>query len=85
MKLANCPSCGGRELVEENGMVVCVYCRSKFVAQADDALPTATVIGIPSDIEVLLKKCKEEPSNRRMYANLILDIDPTNSEATQYL
>lgn len=85
MKFVDCPSCGSKELVEEDGIIVCVYCRSKYVPQADDVLPSATVIGIASDIQALLQKCREDSINRRRYANWILDIDPTNQEAKQYL
>ena len=81
MKLVKCTNCGSNELIEESGLVVCVYCRSKYVPQAKDALQSKTVIGITSDIEALLQKCKQDPTNRRRYANLILDIDPTNQEA----
>ena len=42
-------------------------------------------ISLDSDIERLLKKCKEDPKNARKYANLILDIDPDNTEAYKYL
>ena len=41
--------------------------------------------GVDSDIQMLLEKCKQDPANRRRYANLILDIDPTNREAAAYL
>jgi len=81
----NCTRCGSKELVEEDGIIVCVYCRSRYVQQADDVLPRETVIGIASDIQALLQKCREDPMNRRRFANLILDIDPTNQEAKQYL
>ena len=38
-----------------------------------------------ADIQALLEKCKSDPNNRRRYASLILDIDPTNQQANQYL
>ena len=63
----------------------CAFCRSRFVPQADDVIQVDTVIGIDSDIQVLLQKCQEDPVNRRRYAGLILDMDPTNQEAKQYL
>jgi len=44
-----------------------------------------TVVGVDSDIQMLLEKCREEPANRRRYASLILDMDPTNQEAAAYL
>lgn len=85
IEMINCTSCGSKELVEEDGIIVCVYCRSKYVPQADDVRPRETVIGITSDIQALLKKCREDPMNRRRFANLILDIDPTNQDAKQFL
>lgn len=45
----------------------------------------ATTIGLASDIDTLLKKCQEDQVNRRRYANLVLDIDPTNQQAKNYL
>lgn len=85
MKLVECPSCGSKELSEENGNIVCVYCRSKYSPQAESFSPTATVIEIATDIQSLLQKCREDPMNRRRFANLVLDIDPSNQEAKQYL
>lgn len=85
MKLVECTACGSKELVEVEGFIVCVYCKSKYVPQADDAPTKETVIGIVSDVEVLLQKCREDPTNSRRYADLILDIDPTNREARRYL
>ncbi len=85
MKLLDCMRCGSKEFVEEDGFIVCAYCKSKYVPQADDIPPKETVIGMASDIQALLQKCREDPTNRRRFANLILDIDPTNQEAKQYL
>jgi len=84
MKLVECARCGSTELTEHDGYIVCAYCQSKYVPQADETLAKKTTIGLGSDIEALLKKCKEDPVNRRRYASLILDIDPTNQEANQY-
>jgi ribosomal protein L7/L12 len=33
MELIECKSCGSRELTEENGIVVCTFCQSRYVAQ----------------------------------------------------
>jgi hypothetical protein len=85
MRLVVCTRCGSRELLEEGGYVVCVYCQSRFAPQADDLPRKETFIGLHSDIQVLLQKCKDDPANRRRYASLILDIDPSNEEATKYL
>ena len=85
MKLVGCARCGSRELLEEDGFAVCPYCRSRFTPQADDLPRKDTVIGVHSDIQMLLQKCEDDPANSRRYANLILDLDPTNHEATKYL
>lgn len=85
MKLVVCTRCGSRELLEEAGYVVCAYCQSRFAPHADDLPRKQTVIGLNADIQGLLRKCEDDPANRRRYASLILDIDPTNEEATKYL
>ena len=71
--------------MDDDGYVVCAYCRSRFVPQAADVLQKETVIGLQSDILVLLEKCQDDPANRRRYASLILDLDPTNQAAKDYL
>jgi hypothetical protein len=85
VKLVKCSRCGSRELAMEGGYVVCAYCRSTFSPQSGDLPQAETVISLSSDIESLLRKCQDDPTNRRRYANLILDIDPTNYEARKYL
>jgi hypothetical protein len=85
MKLVLCTRCGSKDLSEENGYVVCDYCQSRFVPQADDLPQAETVIGVHSDIQLLLQKCQDDPANRPRYAQLILDIDPTNQAARNYL
>jgi uncharacterized Zn finger protein (UPF0148 family) len=85
MKLVECTRCGSKELFMEDGYVVCAYCQSQFSPQTGDLPPKETVIGVHSDIQALLQKCQDDPSNRRRYASLILDIDPTNREARKYL
>lgn len=84
MKLVECGHCGGKKLVPEHGLLVCAYCRARFVPQAEDSPPKETVIGIASDIQTLLQRCKDEPHNSQRYASLILDLDPTNQEAQLY-
>ena len=85
MKLIVCTRCGSRDLLDEGGFVICAYCRSRFAVQADDLPAKESVISLQSDIQLLLQKCKDDPENRRRYANLILDLDPTNHEAANYL
>ena len=97
MKQIKCSSCGADELIENGGFLVCSYCRSKFAIEQDDkhiynAIKNSsgqkfsgTNIALNEDVQRLLDKCKNEPKNARRYANLILDIDPTNKEALKYL
>lgn len=85
MKLVKCIACGSKALHEDGGYVVCTFCRSRFVPQASDVPQKETVIGLHSDILVLLQKCEDDPVNRHRYAALILDMDPTNQEARKYL
>lgn len=85
MKSVECTRCGSKELFEDEGYVVCAYCQSRFMPEVDNNPRKGTVIDVQSDIQALLKKCIEDPANRRRYANLILDIDPSNWEATKYL
>ncbi|MEI6230618.1 MAG: hypothetical protein WCP81_07790, partial [Actinomycetes bacterium] len=66
-------------------LIVCAYCQSQFVPDVEDARPMESVIGVHSDIQNLLEKCKTDPANRRRFASLILDLDPTNREAAEYL
>jgi len=85
MKSIRCQNCSAQDLIEENGVVTCTYCRSRFIVQASDLPPTKAVIEISADVAALLQKCQQDPVNRRRYANLILDIDPNNVDALAYL
>lgn len=85
MKIVSCTACGSKELVEENRVVICLYCLTKYLPEPDEVPATASVIGVGSDIQALLQKCREDPINRRRYASLVLDLDPTNTEAKTYL
>jgi hypothetical protein len=85
MKLISCQRCGSNEMEEVDDFVVCTFCQSRYVPQADDRPPLDTIISLNSDLERLLEKCKIDPQNRRRYASLALDIDPSNAEARQYL
>ena len=85
MRLIVCTNCGSKDFVEQSGHTVCVFCLSKFLPSIEDGLPPRTEISIQSDIQELLCKCRADPANSRRYANLILDIDPTNREAAKYL
>ena len=99
MKIVVCSGCGASDFIEKNGFLVCTYCCSKFAAENDDkpiysAIKKNTAgslndsnssIALSDDVQRLLDKCKKEPLNAKRYANLILDIDPDNIEALNYL
>ncbi len=42
-------------------------------------------IALDDDVQMLLIKCHNDPTQANKYANLILDIDPNNKEAIKYL
>jgi hypothetical protein len=85
LKSLKCANCGNTDLVQAEGYGVCEFCDSRFVLNANDVPQSETSIEINSDVELLLKKCTEEPKKSSFYANLILDIDPHNVEAQKYL
>jgi len=85
MKLLECSRCGSKELSEDGDYVVCAYCQSRFMPELHERPQKETIIDLQADIQVLLKKCDEDPANRRRYASMILDIDPSNWEAMKYL
>ena len=85
MRSLVCAGCGSKELNEEQGLVVCVYCGSRFAPDPQDASRRETVVALADDIEALLRKCRADPANRRRLANLVLDLDPSNQEARHYL
>lgn len=84
MKQMLCDQCGGRDFRIRDGFRECRYCGTKFVVEGEDARPSSG-IALNEDVNLLLKKCKEDPAHARRYANLILDIDPGNKEARKYL
>jgi hypothetical protein len=85
MQVIRCTSCGSVEFRERDGFSQCVYCQSTFGGRSNEASPKATIIGLASDIDSLLKRCEEDPANRQRYTRLILDLDPTNTEVLKYL
>ncbi|WP_165170570.1 hypothetical protein [Adlercreutzia sp. ZJ242] len=80
MNEAVCEKCGSSDFVAADGCRICVYCRTKYQIEKV-AKPPETTISIGDDVQELLAKCKADPINARRYANLILDIDPSNAEA----
>ncbi|MBO4914900.1 MAG: TFIIB-type zinc finger domain-containing protein [Oscillospiraceae bacterium] len=84
MRAVVCQSCGSNDVLEENGYLVCRYCGTKHLMTADEKKQYESSIELRKDVERLLQKCRDEPSNAAKYAKLVLDIDPTNKEALRY-
>ena len=82
-----CERCGNPNMTIKNGVAKCDFCGFTLVPEKKTPgfNKTESSIGLKSDIEILLEKCKKEPKNARRYANRILDIDPSNKEALKYL
>ncbi|WP_180326572.1 hypothetical protein [Raoultibacter phocaeensis] len=85
MKMLVCEKCGSTEIIEVNGYRMCCYCRTRYAIQQSDAPPRTSHIALHDDIARLLQKCRENPAQASRYANLVLDIDPSNAEARWYL
>ena len=85
MKQYVCENCGANDFFEQNGYRICKYCNAKYLIQREDIPHIKSSISLNDDIKMLLKKCKDDPANTRRYASLVLDIDPGNIEALQYL
>ena len=85
MKILKCANCDANGLVEKSGFLICEYCGSKFAIESKDMPQQTMGRALNSDVERLLQKCRTEPRNARKYANLVLDIDPSNKEALKYL
>ncbi len=74
-----CEKCGSNSFIEKDGYRICQYCDTRYKIEHKSA------IDLNDDVQRLLAKCEKEPRNASKYANLILDIDPTNKEALKYL
>lgn len=85
MKRFICENCGANDFIEKDGYRICRYCDTKFLINHEDMPIKNTQIALSDDIKMLLDKCKNDPAHARKYANLILDIDPTNKEVYKYL
>ena len=85
MKILQCTNCGASGLVEKGGYMICPYCDSKFAIESSDFPQRSMGMSLNSDVENLLRKCRTDPKNARKYANLVLDIDPSNTEALKYI
>lgn len=84
MEIRSCKRCGSTEFMQKGNGYVCLYCRSAYHENAGSKSGDS-VIAISHDVENLLEKCRTNPSKASKYANLVLDIDPGNSEALKYL
>lgn len=84
MKDSSCPNCGAISFIYKDGAKFCKYCNSRYETE-EESVRKSVEISLLSDIDILLEKCKADPLNAKKYAGLILDIDPTNSEAKRYL
>ena len=51
----------------------------------DEKSNKESTIDLHSDIQILLQRCKEDPTRAKKCAERILEIDPTNSEAKKIL
>lgn len=98
MDILICKNCGANLLERKNDYWVCLYCESRFAITSKErctnlSRPQVALshngvdssIALDDDIQRLLKKCKTDPKNAKKYANLILDIDPDNTEVYKYL
>ena len=79
MQELKCINCGGNEWINGDGFRKCAFCGTTFLVERQSS------ISVNNDVERLLEKCRKEPRKAKIYANLILDIDPTNQEARLYL
>ena len=71
--------------MRNKGVRTCLYCGTQFQIPKEELPKKKSEIALNSDVERLLDKCRKDPKNARKYANLILDIDPTNRDALKYL
>lgn len=85
MRIFVCERCGGNDFRQEKGFRTCQYCNTSYVLTAEEMPQKLSNISLNDDIKSLLNKCKNDPTNARRYASLVLDIDPTNNEARKFL
>ena len=84
MKVVACEKCGSNDFQEKEGMRICNYCGTKYQITQDEKTKYSD-IALREDVQKLFDKCKQEPANEKKYAKLVLDIDPHNEMAKQYL
>jgi len=74
-----CDKCGSRQFTDKGQFLECKYCDSTFAKEVP------TKIAFNDDISRLFAMIKNNPADAKLYANLILDLDPFNREALHYL
>lgn len=84
MQIFKCKNCGAGDFQYVDGKSVCNYCGSFFQSSASVKI-NSTTISLGDDVQNLLDKMKNDPVNARLYANLVLDIDPFNTDINKYL
>ena len=80
-----CEKCGSGEFIEKDGYRMCTYCRTKYAVKTQKVAPGPSSIDLQDDVRQLLEKCRRDPKHASLYAGLVLDIDPYNVEALNYL
>ena len=85
MKRFECSACGATDLYEEDGYVICRYCRSKFKKSIENGFGKESSIELDIDVKRLIEKIEKEPQNAKKYAQLILTIDPHNEYAARVM
>lgn len=86
MRALECVNCGAKQFWEFEKYIECIFCNSRYEIQDIDRVNVpAKGIELSSDIERLLEKCRTDSNNASRYANRILDIDPSNTQALKYI
>ncbi len=80
-----CKSCGSNDLYEENGYRICRYCGTRFLITKEDKPLAESNISLNEDVQRLLERWDADPSQANKYAQLILQIDPSNQRALNQL
>ncbi|SEA49798.1 hypothetical protein SAMN05216349_11464 [Oribacterium sp. KHPX15] len=94
-----CSCCGSTQFTFKNGYRICNYCETRYSISSDEQRneikaslennlknkELSSGINIKNDVERLLNMCEKDKTHASKYANLILDIDPSNQEALKYI
>ena len=62
MKLVDCRACGSKEMLEENGFVVCAYCQSRYLHDVGGT----PVTSVP---KCRVGPCEEAPKANSVYCS----------------